>query len=349
MAAPTLEEALDRAARAYDAGDFAACRDAASVAVSLDPESVEGLHFLAAALAALGEMDQADRAYHEALTLAPDDPELLLGATDLLVQDFDDDPDALHEAIELAARGAAIAREDDDAPLAGELVLLEARAFIALGRARTALHRLDDAARLLGDDPEVSLQRGIAFFEVRRLDEARAALRAVVDAVPEEALGHWYLGLVAERAGDLDASVKHLETARRLDPDAFPSPVTLSHEAFDQAVEEALGRLPDAVRRWMENVAVLVEDVPTDDDLDGEDPPLSPTLLGVFRGAPLKDKASGNPWDSFPSSIVLYQRNLERACAARAELVEQIEITVLHEVGHFLGLDEDELDKLGLH
>jgi predicted Zn-dependent protease with MMP-like domain len=55
-----------------------------------------------------------------------------------------------------------------------------------------------------------------------------------------------------------------------------------------------------------------------------------------------------DPWSHFPSSIVLYQKNLERFARSRKELVEQIGITLIHEVGHFLGLDEDELWERGL-
>jgi predicted Zn-dependent protease with MMP-like domain len=55
-----------------------------------------------------------------------------------------------------------------------------------------------------------------------------------------------------------------------------------------------------------------------------------------------------DPWSHFPSSIVLYQRNLERAARTRAELVEEVRITLVHEVGHFLGLSEDELYQRGL-
>lgn len=348
MSRPSLEDVLARAARAYEQSDFEAARDAASVATSLDPKSVAGWHYLAAALAGLGEPGQADRAYHEALALGPDDPELLVGAADLLVSWFDDDEDALAEAVELCARGAALARKEKDDELTGDFVLLEARAFLALGKAKTALHRLDEAARLLPGDVDVALQRGIALFEVLRLDEATAAFEAVLEKEPREALAHWYLGLVAERRGDAAAATRHLEKARRLDPDAFPSPITLTEDAFAAAMEEALESLPEKVRHYLENVPVMVEPIPLDDDLLDGDPPLSPTILGVFRGAPLKDKASDDPWSQLPSSIVLYQRNLERSCRSREELLEQIEVTILHEVGHYLGLDEDELKAWGL-
>ena len=134
----------------------------------------------------------------------------------------------------------------------------------------------------------------------------------------------------------------------KLAPDEFPKPIALSSAAFDEAVEDALRSLPGPVRRYLSNVAITVEDVPTDDDLLASDPPLSPAILGLFRGAPYGQKASMDPWSHFPSGIVLYQRNLERFARSRKQLLEEIRITLIHEVGHFLGLDEDELYERGL-
>jgi predicted Zn-dependent protease with MMP-like domain len=91
-----------------------------------------------------------------------------------------------------------------------------------------------------------------------------------------------------------------------------------------------------------------VEDLPSEDDLLANDPPHPPSILGIFRGAPLGDKESMDPWSHFPSSIVLYQKNLARQARDREELVEEIRVTLLQEVGHFLGFDEDELAERGL-
>jgi predicted Zn-dependent protease with MMP-like domain len=124
--------------------------------------------------------------------------------------------------------------------------------------------------------------------------------------------------------------------------------VRLSPAAFDAVVEEALASLPEPIRRYLANVAIAVEDLPADDDLLASDPPLSPSILGIFRGSPLGQKGSMDPWSHFPSSIVLYQKNLQRFARDRKELVEQIGITLIHEVGHFLGLDEEQLWERGL-
>jgi predicted Zn-dependent protease with MMP-like domain len=95
-------------------------------------------------------------------------------------------------------------------------------------------------------------------------------------------------------------------------------------------------------------VAIAVEDLPEVEELLSADPPHSPSILGIFRGAPLAQKGSMDPWSHFPSSIGLFQRNLERMARDEEDLREEIRVTLLHEVGHFLGLDEDDLAALGL-
>jgi predicted Zn-dependent protease with MMP-like domain len=193
----------------------------------------------------------------------------------------------------------------------------------------------------------VELERGIALFELSRLDDAREALRRAERAEPEDASVQHHLGLVAERRGDAKEARRRFERARRLAPEDFPAPVALTQAEFDAAVEQALAELPEKVRAYLANVAVTVEDLPSDDDLLGSDPPLSPTILGMFRGAPY-GRGSADPWTHLPSSIVLFQRNLERFARSRDELADEIAVTLVHEVGHFLGLDEDELYERGL-
>ena len=69
-------------------------------------------------------------------------------------------------------------------------------------------------------------------------------------------------------------------------------------------------------------------------------------LLGLYCGQPLTDRSVSQPV-RWPDRILLYQRNVERICRTRAEVVEQVRITVLHELGHHFGLEEDDLEELG--
>jgi len=342
---------LDAAAEAFEDGRFDDALARAEEALRTRPRSVPALHYRAAALAELGRAEEAREAYERALAEGKDDPELLLGAADFHVNlGEDDDPDRelVERGIELAHRGARLARKAGDAELAAELAYVEGAGLSQLGRAREALERLAAAEAGLPGSVDVLLEKGFALYELCRFDEARRALSRAEEADPEEAWTQHYLGLVAERQGDADEARRRFARARKLAPDEFPKAIELSHEAFDAAVEAALASLPEGVRRYLSNVAITVEDLPSDDDLLASDPPLSPAILGLFRGAPWGQKASMDPWSHFPSSIVLFQKNLERFARSRKELVEQIGVTLVHEVGHFLGLDEDELYERGL-
>lgn len=216
-----------------------------------------------------------------------------------------------------------------------------ALAEVRAGRARAPRDPPDELRA------ELDLVEGLALVDLCRFDEARRVLEAFARDY-EDAWAEHALGVLAERRGDRREAERRFRRARALAPEEFPAPSSLSAAAFDAAVESALEELPEPVRRWLANVAIAVEDVPADDDLLGADPPHPPSILGIFRGTPLGDQASMDPWSHFPSSIVLYQKNLERLARSREELVEEIRVTLLHEVGHFLGLDEEALANLGL-
>jgi predicted Zn-dependent protease with MMP-like domain len=273
----------------------------------------------------------------------PDAPDPRFDAAAAALQDGD-----AERALSLARRGARQARREGDAPLAADLHWLEGAALLDLADAPAALAALDQALRLVPDHLDALLERAEALFELCRFDEAGAVAGAVLDLADDEARAHHLLGLLAERRGDDREAERRLVRARKLDPEGFPKRVRLSRRDFDAAVERAFEALPDQVRRYLANVPVTVEDLPADHDLLESDPPLPPTILGLFRGAPYGQKLSSDPWSHLPSSIVLYQRNLERAAGSRAGLEEEIATTLVHEVGHFLGLDEDELGARGL-
>jgi predicted Zn-dependent protease with MMP-like domain/Flp pilus assembly protein TadD len=346
-----IESLVDAAADAFEAERFEDALAAADEALRAAPRSVPALHYRAAALAELGRLEDAREAYERALVEGKDDPEVLLGAADFHVnvaQEDEPDRDLVERGMALARRGAKLARKAGDAALAAELAWLEGVGLNQLGRAEEALERIAEAESALPDSVDVLLEKGFALYELCRFDDARRALLRAEKLDAADAWTQHYLGLVAERQGDGEEARRRFARARKLAPHEFPKPISLSADAFDEAVEDALRALPEPVRRYLENVAITVEEVPSDDDLLASNPPLSPAILGLFRGAPYGQKASMDPWSHFPSSIVLFQKNLERFAKSRADLIEQIGVTLIHEVGHFLGLDEDELYARGL-
>jgi len=115
----------------------------------------------------------------------------------------------------------------------------------------------------------------------------------------------------------------------------------MKRKHFVKVVEEALDSLPQEFRSRIRNVAVLVEDKPSNQasPQSGQQRRL---LLGVFHGVPTTKKSIFD-LPSGPDHIVLYQKNVEAVCSSVAEVREQIRLTVIHELGHYFGLDEDQL------
>jgi predicted Zn-dependent protease with MMP-like domain len=115
----------------------------------------------------------------------------------------------------------------------------------------------------------------------------------------------------------------------------------MKREHFVKVVEEALDSLPQEFRSRIQNVAVLVEDMPPNQPSpqSGQQRGL---LLGVFHGVPTTKKSIFN-LPSGPDHIVLYQKNIEAVCSNETEVRKQIRLTVIHELGHYFGLDEEQL------
>ena len=120
----------------------------------------------------------------------------------------------------------------------------------------------------------------------------------------------------------------------------------LSSNDFTKLVREALKGIPPRFARYLEDVAVDVEPMPdrqTCEELGLEDPT---ELFGLYQGTPLTERSVEQPIE-LPDRIILYQRNIESVCDCREDVIEEVRTTVLHEIGHHFGLDENDLEELG--
>jgi predicted Zn-dependent protease with MMP-like domain len=109
--------------------------------------------------------------------------------------------------------------------------------------------------------------------------------------------------------------------------------VNLSRRSFQRLVTRALANLPEEFQSRLENVAVLIEDEPPED---------MPGTMGLYEGTPLTDRSFDDPL--LPDQITIFKGPIERGCCTEQEIEEEVRLTVLHEVGHFFGLDEAQLD-----
>jgi predicted Zn-dependent protease with MMP-like domain len=184
-------------------------------------------------------------------------------------------------------------------------------------------------------------------FELCRFVDAKRVFAQVLERNRENAYAHHHLGLILEREGKDEDAQSHFAAARAIAAADFPAPVEISRDDFRRAVDRALSELPDAMRRDLRVVPVQAADLPAVEDLTAEDPPLSPTILGLYRGLPLGQTPPPDVPDE-PRSIVLYRKNLTRAVASQGELEMEIRKTLLHELGHLHGEDDLALRSRGL-
>ena len=120
----------------------------------------------------------------------------------------------------------------------------------------------------------------------------------------------------------------------------------MSKPGFDWALEKALLELPSVFRDALANVAIVVEDWPPKWLLDDLGIPPEETLYGYFHGIPLSERSIHDLGD-LPANISIYKGPLENDFPDPPELAREIRITLLHEVGHYFGMGEEELEKLG--
>jgi predicted Zn-dependent protease with MMP-like domain len=119
----------------------------------------------------------------------------------------------------------------------------------------------------------------------------------------------------------------------------------MTREQFTALVEEALQGIPRRFREAMKNVAVIVEDEPSQELLDDLDMEPDDTLFGLYHGTPLTQRESsyGN---TLPDRISIYQLPIEEACDDEEDIRQCVAETVIHEFGHYFGLSEEEIEAI---
>ena len=114
--------------------------------------------------------------------------------------------------------------------------------------------------------------------------------------------------------------------------------LTMTAEEFEEAVGDALDGVPAELLALMDNVVFLVEDEPPSDD---------PELLGVYDGTPLTERDGGWASGALPDRITIFRGPTLRMCRSREEILDEVAVTVVHEIAHHFGIDDQRLHELG--
>ena len=304
-----------------------------------------------------GRIDEALYEFERAIAADPKFSAAHLNRVELLIEEMGESELALEACDELLAGKGELPRLDR--PLQAELCYLKSKALFYLDDLEGAVFLIRRAIKSVGDQPTYYAFEGHVLFELGAYEEARRVLERAAATEPDSAHVVYSLGLVMERLaheGGDQAAEENVEVAEHaaelafaranaLDPVQFPIPVSMPEEDFQRAVQEALDNLPRSVREYIAEVPILVEAFPSRELVRQER--VSPQILGIFIGVPRTQAAMTEQVPDL-DRVILFKSNLEKICRDRDELIDQIQITVRHEIGHYLGLDEDDLDRLGL-
>jgi predicted Zn-dependent protease with MMP-like domain len=110
----------------------------------------------------------------------------------------------------------------------------------------------------------------------------------------------------------------------------------VSRPRFEELVDDALDSIPPQLLRLLDNVVIQV----------AEEDPADPTLLGIYQGTALTDRLSDYTF-ALPDTITVYRRPIVAMCEDEDEVAREVAITVVHEIGHHFGIDEERLHELG--
>ncbi len=336
-----LAQALDEAWQALEAGDVAGARRRAA---GFEAEAPDTLLLLAACAREEGDAAQALALLRRAAKADPEwaTPELWIA--ELLATQAE----TMEEAQQHAERALDLAEEEDEYLSA---LALKAGLEAELGELDEAKRTLSDLPPpdvLLGDVP-LALEIAELHQAVGEADVAVQRLKTLTAAHPDEADAWYALGCAAAELDDeaeMRAAWKRawtLDSAPR-DGEHDEDNPRLDEETVSAVAERALAELPDRARALLRDVPIIVAELPAEDDVATG---LDPRALGLFTGTAYPDMphVGGQPG---LTQIVLFRRNIERVAEDEDELREELRVTLLHETGHFFGLDESELEGAGL-
>jgi predicted Zn-dependent protease with MMP-like domain len=119
----------------------------------------------------------------------------------------------------------------------------------------------------------------------------------------------------------------------------------VQRDAFERLVAEALASIPRRFKKAMQNIAIVVEDEPSRELLDEMEIELPDTLLGLYQGTPLTERSWGYG-NTLPDRVLIFQGPHEREAEDEDDLVVSIGETLIHEIGHYFGMSEEEIEEI---
>ncbi len=326
---------IERGFEALEAGKLDSAAAIVDRCRRIDRKNPDVVALAAAVADARGDAEEALSQYRTLVELRPDDPMPRICVARLELHDIGD-ADAALDTVETAFDFI-----DEEADLI-EAVYVKTEALLARGEPTSARETLRELSSSVIDDPDLALDLAELALSAEDPETAKRWVDAACSDPEAEADALHLLGRIHEVTGDRAAMIDAWQRVRVLDQKAPPGAVHVSEDELERIAAAALEELPANIRARLENVPILIDDIPSEDIVaDGYDP----RMLGFFQGVPMPEDGGMQPT---VTTIHLFKTNLERSAADEEHLAEEVRITVLHETAHYFGLDEDDLEALGL-
>lgn len=212
--------------------------------------------------------------------------------------------------------------------------LMRGRILLELGDPLGALSTFESVARVDRPDPEVDCARGIALFELAQFPEAQAALRSALKMNPKLPDAYYTLALIAEFLGTGEEA-HWFRKARELDPERFAPSVQLTNELFQTVIEDAVSDMDERFQKALEDIPIVVAELPLVNDLHQLDPKISPLSLAMMVGTVMENAGE----TAIQPVLFLFKRNVERAFHARDEMVSATRAAIMSNFADALGIE----------
>ena len=328
---------LDKCWELLESGDLEGAKEKALHLKSTDGDAPELYVLLGMVDGMMGDPEQALAHYEQAMEIDPDYVEPIICAAELCIWELDD----CERALELAERALDLAEEEDEYV---DALLLKAEAEMTLGEVEAAHKSLRELPDIPLSEPSYHLRAARLLLNLDHAQEAQEHFQRALHLEAENIDAVHGLGLCDGDLGNKAKQVEYFQKVRAADLAEEPPPWTMPEKEFSALCSDALDELPDAMRKLLANVPIIASDYPSEEMVSGGQ---DPRILGLFAGVPHGDKPSigGAP---HLDTIFLFQRNLERNSFSHEDMQEEIQITLIHEAGHFFGLSDAQLEAMGL-
>jgi predicted Zn-dependent protease with MMP-like domain/thioredoxin-like negative regulator of GroEL len=326
---------LDKAWELLSHGEEEAAERLVQEALTITPEHPEALHLMAELALHRDNTEEAIKYTERAIKKDPEYFPSYLMRVNIALSRED-----LVEAKRLVEEALPHAHSNDDA-FEARMMLVDL--LLEDGNQKAAQKQILEALKTPPEEPELIAQLGEALLEICG-DAFRATqlLEPAAKKNPTQPDVHYALGRAYQEVEDL-RYIEEFLVVHTLEEGLASPAFGLTAEEFFQEAEDSFENLPAELKSKLADVAILIEDRPTRAQVEKG---MDPRIMGIFDG---HNHHHGRNGHVTPTRIILFQKNIEAICRSKDQIVEEIETTLLHEIGHYLGLDEDDLFDRGLN